>query len=64
MKISELAAQLAVRSPADMLRLLAEEAYEARLPGGGKLCDLTDVKEWLLELSQATRSQEEWREVS
>lgn len=63
MTIPELAAWLSLQTPADMLRLLAEAIPEARTDTG-RLCDASDFRWWLLELSKAVRSQEEWREVS
>ena len=63
MTIPELAAWLAIQTPADMLRLLAEAVPEARTETGA-LSDASDFRQWLLELSKAARAQEEWREVS
>jgi hypothetical protein len=58
MTAKEMISNLRALGPQDasaIFQYLADHATEARLPRGGRLCDVTDFTAWLRELADAAK---------
>jgi hypothetical protein len=53
---------MSIGTAGELLAVLANSLYEARRPNGGKILDLSDVKEWLLWLEENSKKVETWEE--
>jgi len=51
-----------IASPYDFLAVLAKSVYKARRPDGGRVRDVSDVKEWLVGLEEKARKAKTWDE--
>ena len=59
-KDEELPAEIA--APFEFLAALAKSVYKARRPDGSRVCDVSDVMEWLRWLEENAKQANTWDE--